>query len=1602
MSDNNNVDSSKVEIGMDGKDSPEVSSFDFKIDLVNDDIGRNIPYQILHPIPNPIDFIESNHNIEFGATKVTLPLPLPQLNDENIRVSPMKPILLASKDDQITNGDNKLKTLKKSNHRNLTVNDKINKGVLPNTGDFKIKSEIPCDIQINYSIRNLINAQYDGEGEVFKLSQLFHEDTASRTLNSIREIEGKFWQNLKTPVSKPITCFSTSLIQPPTLDDKIRKFLHPWNLRNIPLLPGSLSSNGSMKFNIGRTNDIQNWSIVENFGQSIKYQISGWKKWYIIPESEYDKFWNLVNLETVVKSEADLTIRLRHSNSLFQSLIQDTIDQDFIITPALLDTHGIKYHTSIQSPGDYLITYPKTTMLGISLTFNVEQEVDVFTSLWSKYALDFVNNERTHNEVFRIVLLSIQNGCDNLSELYNELLIRELDTRSKVRELGIKELVNDNLSKISDDNLQYLYPSQILITDTTTSQKFQLSIESFLKLDINSSNYDRMKFELLVTYNDEKLKSFLKLSNNLNDYNKWIDNYEKMMESSDHSLKTYKALYSDGEKIFNSLTSVKIFDHFQDALGIQRSKDDDKWLRFLNYLDNLQKFIMSSTKFIDDCQSILSLKHHQRIRGSGTNAVNIMNGFPDETTNKADDDALSDPDVVLPKLSHLVSIVPKLNFNCSEIDLIIEFLNEIENFERSVRLLLLKENPSINEFNELINLGKSFGINLISLKFIIRVRNKLIWCKNYDIIINGNEPTNQENKKEIFDLPNLKHFYNQGIEILSFNDSDKLKVIKKIIDNSENFNKKINEFLEIKIVNEAIIKDLDLLIDEIEDRYKLDNDERIFAQLSRYDLLLDLRQMCEVFEKFFDFKNGGKLSFEELTKLKKSLLDTKLSNKEDIQYIDNLIDVTKSSIDSIRGFFQIELDDKKKENSVIQLIDMILLSMSSMDNDDSYEKSSSKAFIDGNESTDPRQIYCVCRNFELGTMIECESCKEWYHDSCVNKPKEAVEPDTETKKPRKRRKKVDKDDANKEEVIKMEVDTDPVTESLNEPAIVNNSAPKAPESGSGVNTIVNKSEQKSKPQPKSRSKDKKKRELTEEEDIFVCPVCRLIESPDFVDEKLSKNPTLLDLVALIQSLRTLNVQPAQELAKLVELQDKLLLLSQGYVRKISNIKSGDYNLNQKLDRLRFILRKLYGYSINIEDLFWECLTSIRRMEFEKHWREKELKSKTRPIQDQDQNFPPEPTVMNSIEVDENGTKNTEINDLIDTELLNLTKEEDSFETDSLLTHPVDDKANVNGNVDGVKPRMHDTSMQDQNVQKTNYDDSIDSTDLNGLESQYTHLPDYTYEAPSLTPSALSPSVTENGISGIDSKIDAALEDSALEETATDDRMQTDESNNVQQIPVANGVHDSAPEAIQEKFASPKKDLTKIPAESDRSHDTNPLTSDGASFETSSLQDLDSQPATVAVAGGSENPTLPVNENLPLTETKESFTGDVKHLDLQYSSTSQDETTVAKAEVPSIEPLVPSVTIIEPAVPRDETGVPVSGSKVPVSGSEEPAVEPEIPDPLLNNEKVPHIESKTNGEFTNSHEKLEAQSTLNNEIKDEESSTANKEPKKDMPLNQSSL
>ncbi|KRZ99749.1 uncharacterized protein AC631_04479 [Debaryomyces fabryi] len=1045
-------------------------------------------------------------------------------------------------------------------------------------------------------------------------------------VNSTNNINGSNTaNNSASKHSTPTNNIETNTYNSPDyINNLIKTSLNPWNLHNLPILPNSLLGGLSESdlnnqdlinptLSIGMTFSTENWKCEDHFTQLCNYQFFGsYKKWYFIPELDFEKFeqlvkevnnenkervninnddWNieellkyfnhgedttnieyeslLNSLENMINPSPDYNnSRMQHTNPLFQKIIDYrnqrreklNYNQEFMITPALLEQRGIRFTTTIQKPGEFIIKFPKTYSSTISFGLNLSEEVNFATKNWLNYALEgekWLNKQSILPNflIFKLLINLAQlyeSGNNNVFfnsdiyeqslHMYSSLYKQELKLRDRVRKkfTHIRELVIDDktfgdIDSTADDDLASTFPSKIVLTDVKLKQTFILSLPRFLEyveLSELENDYDiksvpklignpHLKIELHLFYSDDKLKSFYRILNTYSiDYDEWMQNYERLMnENSELSLRVYKSLLIDGEKIYLALSSSNFFHVFNKPNNEPEDYETIKLNTFKNYIENLRSFMNDANDFIEECQSILSIKHQQRIRnGNANNDFQRPNGD------------------VLARLIKLFDKIPTLNFSCSETEQILEFKVEIENFDRACRLLISKpkQSNSLQEFNDLINLGQSFGIELPALTFLIRLRDRLQWVDTYDKILKGGDP--YSDKKEIFSLQDLKNFRDVGINLLGRRDIEKIKLIDYIINKSEEMNGRLIEFLSFDYVESVSFETLDRILTELENKSKAQGEDRIFVYLDNYEKLISLKQNSQLVEQFIDFKDtlasNGKFTIQEIKQLQTSiiesglkfqmgLLDSHLSNAEDwvskvwkIFKDIKIITVLNREVNSTDGINpKLNINDSLMEK-IEQVINKNEFSLSLKS--DSYSKSSShihyKEESDPLENSDQQQIYCSCREFEFGTMIECDKCKEWYHTQCVNEP--ALESD-------------------------------------------NNN-----------------------------------------DDNYSCPICKLIDSGIFTDHFLTKQVTYRQLLALVVEGKQLNVFPINELTKLEQLSNFVTDYFKDLNLEIDKVKQSDEQLANKIDYLRFFLRKVYGAGILIEELLTDLLSTIRKYEYD--------------------------------------------------------------------------------------------------------------------------------------------------------------------------------------------------------------------------------------------------------------------------------------------------------------------------------------------------------------------------------------------------------------------
>lgn len=838
-------------------------------------------------------------------------------------------------------------------------------------------------------------------------------------------------------------------------------------------------------FNIGMTFSTENWKCEDHFTQLCSYHFLGdSKRCFFIPELEFLKFedllaetihkansnqelrrvnlnydvenWDMETLLNLINAEDETDgityeylinslenmvnpypeLRASHDVEDFQTVTDfkkqkfrnPTLNQEFLITPKMLEERGIKYTTTLHKPGEMIIKFPKTFSSSISFGFNMCEEVNFASKLWLDYAVEgerwlqkqgilpnflvfkllvnfaqlFESNSEANvhfdSEVYRKVL-----------NLFSDLIEKELSLRQALRKrIKLKEITVEDrhameADVVADDDLLNAYPSRIVINDSSSHQSYTMSLSGFMDyldaLDVqNDSNLEdelpdfvkgsKFLIEHQLFHSDEKLRSYHRLLDGYSvDFEGWTKSYEELMTSEDDiPLKTYKALLYDGQKILSALSGVdKTFRKF--CLGSDEDSQDleavKKTEQFRLLVQNLQKFVDESTDVIEECQAILTLKHQQRIR----------NGGNEQTTEQDEDQQTS-----LHALVELVNKIPNLNFFTPEFDQIFEYRNEIQNFDKACRQLIQKGSTNMSELNDMISLGTSFGIRVPCLDFVIRLRDRLKWVKIFEIIDTGGDPFS--GKKDIFSLPDLKSFRDEGYRVLAANDEAMLKAVDNYLIAGQEYDDTVKAYLSSNSsLNDVDLQKLENILIDMEDRSKMTGQERLFVNLESYQGLVDLKGQ----ERLIRFLRNYSENKHSLLDVRQIVLDLQAC---EYQYNDENVSADLQQSEDwlkelLAALTAVRIAERRRQASptpklacnpeVIKKISLIADTCATnfaLSEDDPFTESSGYTYVfDLEDNYDEQKPirYCLCRELEEGTMIECDKCHEWYHVHCVSK-----------------------------------------------------------------------------------------------------------------------------------------------------------------------------------------------------------------------------------------------------------------------------------------------------------------------------------------------------------------------------------------------------------------------------------------------------------------------------------------------------------------------------------------------------------------------------------------------------------------------------------------
>ncbi|KRZ41948.1 Lysine-specific demethylase 5A [Trichinella pseudospiralis] len=244
--------------------------------------------------------------------------------------------------------------------------------------------------------RNTQNAYgFQQDKHVYSLSEFgymankFKEDyfRKQKTLTS-QMLETEFWRIVTSTSEDVIVKYGADLSSAVigsgffTMEDKLNSkndekiAKSPWNLNNIPCLPGSVLSYVDGKISgvkvpwvyIGMCFSTFCWHTEDHWSYSINYLHWGdLKTWYGVPGSDADL------LEKAIRIMAP---ELFHKQpDLMHQLVT-------LIDPVLLRKHGVHVYSIHQFPGEFVLTFPRSYHAGFNHGFNCAEAVNICPPDW--------------------------------------------------------------------------------------------------------------------------------------------------------------------------------------------------------------------------------------------------------------------------------------------------------------------------------------------------------------------------------------------------------------------------------------------------------------------------------------------------------------------------------------------------------------------------------------------------------------------------------------------------------------------------------------------------------------------------------------------------------------------------------------------------------------------------------------------------------------------------------------------------------------------------------------------------------------------------------------------------------------------------------------------------------------------------------------------------------------------------------------------------------------------------------------------------------------------------------------------------------------------
>lgn len=756
-----------------------------------------------------------------------------------------------------------------------------------------------------------------------------------------------------------------------------------WNLNALPLHPESLFRHIKTDISgmtvpwvyVGMIFSTFCWHNEDHYAYSANYQHFGaTKTWYGIPGEDAERFENAVReaVPELFETQPDL---------LFQLVT--------LFTPEQLKKAGVRVYALDQRAGQMVITFPQAYHAGFNHGFNFNEAVNFAPCDWEPFGLAGVERLQefrkqpcfSHDELLWTAaegtasVLSIQTA-KWLAPALQRIHKRELAQREQFIRRHLEGNQHTCILSVKTEETHEPCPlTYQLLDEDVPEEEYQCSYcKAYAYLSrfkcrtsgkvlclqhagshacCDLPEADRLNGKDHTLFyrkeNEDVEAMYRKVADKAHLPEAWEDKYEKTLdEGSVPSLKSLRALLAEGEKIPYDLPSLPTLKEFVDNCN--------DWVEeATNYTVRKQQNRRKSDKLLQSGgrKSIGNSHHDQKEREMRS----------------------------IENIDKLIDRATTIGFDCPEITQLTERADAIKDFRSRAQAALDRlVVHSATTIEELLEEGRGYNVDLPQIDRLAHFLKQIQWNTKA-----------RESRLAFMTLGDVKAIFAEGVELDVPMYNDHYKYYSEKLAAGQQWEAKAHELINAEIIHYPQLEALSNQVSHNQIPVTRETlaavDQILHKQREAHKQILDITQrskdrdytkrpkyveVAEIMKKLEDLnsKPTGTLDLEKEQKRHEDWMrkGKKLFGKTNAplhilkSHMDYVLDRNMDCFDITNDKPRLPAEPSSRAPS---------------------EERDAKANRSWNDSSEGRDVFCICRRSEAGMMIECELCHEWYHGKCL-------------------------------------------------------------------------------------------------------------------------------------------------------------------------------------------------------------------------------------------------------------------------------------------------------------------------------------------------------------------------------------------------------------------------------------------------------------------------------------------------------------------------------------------------------------------------------------------------------------------------------------------